>query len=245
MIYFARPGCVKSGVNRCSNCLREPYCSGECQKIDWKSHKLICKVLKKLSNNLLPYCEAVGEVIRVIGDTPKATNINKVRILKHLLSYAENQFGHRVPEEAYRERETFERIDNYTVEINMFIMILDGLVTWTLADKSLSVLQHNDMTLPYHEKILHLLKPWLACLDVDTANQADRLDEYQIRRILELLSDTERYMARIHTARTQFDLAESHCERALSYARRYEGEGAKKTFLLCRAFRTYSDMRKM
>jgi tetratricopeptide (TPR) repeat protein len=206
---------------------------------------LICKVLKQLSNNLLPYREAVGEVIRVIGETHKATNLNKVRILKHLLPYAENQFGHRVPEKAYRERGDFERIDNYTVEIDMFIMILDGLVTWTLADKSLSLIQQNDMTLSYHEKILHLLKPWSACLDVDTASQAIRLDKDQIKRILQLLLDTEKYMARIYTSRTQFDLAESHCERALSYARRYEGEGAKKTFLLCRAFQTYSDMRKM
>lgn len=98
-------------------------------------------------------------MIRVIGETQKATNINKIKILNHLLSYATNLFGYRVPEKTHRKRRNFERIDHYPVEIDMFITTLDGLVIWTLADKSVSLIQQNDMMLPYHEKILHLLKP--------------------------------------------------------------------------------------
>jgi hypothetical protein len=44
--------------------LREPYCSGDCQKGDWKFHKSICKILKKLSHQLQPY----HEVLRVIEE---------------------------------------------------------------------------------------------------------------------------------------------------------------------------------
>ena len=51
----------------CSECKAVRYCCSECQKYDWKHHKLICKPLKKaLSNNdELP---PVKEIIRQLKD---------------------------------------------------------------------------------------------------------------------------------------------------------------------------------
>ena len=40
----SNPGCDKVGVKTCSRCLRSWYCSGECQKADWKDHKPQCKL---------------------------------------------------------------------------------------------------------------------------------------------------------------------------------------------------------
>jgi hypothetical protein len=34
--------CGKDAINRCSKCNQVSYCSRECQKTDWKSHKLEC-----------------------------------------------------------------------------------------------------------------------------------------------------------------------------------------------------------
>jgi hypothetical protein len=137
MFKCARPGCDKEGINRCSICLREPYCSGECQKIDWKAHKLICKTLKKLSNNLERYSVA----FRVIGDLCESETPNyfdEIRILRHLLLYAEFQFGDRVIGKEYRERDGGERIDNWNVEIIALISIHNGIITIYRNDKSLT-----------------------------------------------------------------------------------------------------------
>jgi hypothetical protein len=117
MFECALPGCLKAGTNRCSICLREPYCSGECQKLDWKNHKKICKILKRLSNHLQPYNQ-VEEVLKEIFKLPG----NK-RILYHFLSYAKFQFGDRILGQTYRERGDFGRIYNLQVEINIMIPI--------------------------------------------------------------------------------------------------------------------------
>lgn len=31
-------------LQKCSNCMKETYCSRECQVVDWKFHKVICKL---------------------------------------------------------------------------------------------------------------------------------------------------------------------------------------------------------
>ena len=38
------PGCLKSGVMHCGACKQARYCSKDCQKADWKCHKLRCGV---------------------------------------------------------------------------------------------------------------------------------------------------------------------------------------------------------
>jgi endogenous inhibitor of DNA gyrase (YacG/DUF329 family) len=123
----ARPGCLKLGINRCSISLREPYCSGDCQKIDWKAHKPICKTLKKLSNQLQPY----REVVQLFNEELNKVELN-VRVSKHLVSYAEYRFGDKVPGKDYRERENGERIDNWTVEIRILTFIYDRLANFQI-----------------------------------------------------------------------------------------------------------------
>lgn len=99
------------------------------------------------------------------------------------------------------------------------------------------------MTFPYHEKILGLLNRWSIYLDINVASEIDSLDKDQINHMLFRLSITEQEVANIHRRRNQFDLAESHCQRALLYARRYEGEFTEKTTLLLGAFKTCCDLR--
>ncbi|KII90499.1 hypothetical protein PLICRDRAFT_52227 [Plicaturopsis crispa FD-325 SS-3] len=41
----ARRDCGKHSDKRCSKCRSVGYCSAECQKQDWKAHKLVCTVL--------------------------------------------------------------------------------------------------------------------------------------------------------------------------------------------------------
>eukprot|EP00596_Hydrurales_sp_CCMP1899_P009897 CAMPEP_0119052220 /NCGR_PEP_ID=MMETSP1177-20130426/73586_1 /TAXON_ID=2985 /ORGANISM="Ochromonas sp, Strain CCMP1899" /LENGTH=587 /DNA_ID=CAMNT_0007031719 /DNA_START=259 /DNA_END=2022 /DNA_ORIENTATION=- len=240
MSICASPGCFRAGINRCSICLREPYCSGECQKGDWKSHKLICKTLNKLSLQQ-PYHEAARVIKEILGERPKKMQLD-IRVLEHLISYSEHQFGDRVPGKAYRERKDGDRIDNWTVEIGILIPIYRNLVNIN-SDGSLSIMDSNNSKLPYHEKMLDLLTPWSSQLDSNPTSQIDSLDKDQITTVLYLLSTTERNTAIILRRKYEFVLSESYCQQALSHARLYQGTEEIKIDLVCSILTAYYELR--
>jgi hypothetical protein len=229
------------GVNRCSVCLREPYCSGNCQKGDWKSHKLLCKNLKKLSLQIQPY----QTVINVIDEIKKEMAIPqknelKIRILEHLISYTEHQFGDRVPGSEYRERKNGDQIDlisNWEVEMFYLAEFYSSLICVYQNDDS-SIVVCDKLSYTSLEKIFDLLKPWTAYLDSNsTAAQTDSIDKDQINRILKLSSETERNMARVYTNKNLFKEADPYCRRAISQARLFEGEDKVKADLLYSSLR--------
>jgi hypothetical protein len=215
MSICARPGCFNTGINGCSVCLREPYCGGDCQKADWKSHKLICKTLKKLSQKNQPYEEVVGVIEEILKDvTLKISMELDVRLLAHLKSYAKHQAGDRVLlGNASRKRNI-----NYLV-VEMLILIPDyiRLVDIYQKDDSLcNVILRDDLVFQYYENMLHVLRPW-------PESCKEKILRNQINFILILLSRTERNIASIHILLNEFNLAEDHCQRALSYAKLHEG----------------------
>mmetsp|Transcript_26520 Transcript_26520/g.25381 ORF Transcript_26520/g.25381 Transcript_26520/m.25381 type:complete len:470 (+) Transcript_26520:206-1615(+) len=220
------PCCNKPARSQCSVCLKEWYCSSECQGVDWKEHRKICKILKRLSNQLQPYNQ-VAQIIKEILKAPR-----NIRVLNYLLKYAEFQFGNRIPSKAYRQRENGERIDNWIVECNIMIPAYNCLMDTYEGDTSISWMDRNNIVLPYNEKILEILKPWSLYLDRDAANRVDSLSRLQIDIILVLSSHAERNQAIIFKQRNQFKISENHCQRALSYARRINEEGESKTTLL-------------
>jgi tetratricopeptide (TPR) repeat protein len=239
----ARTGCLLTGTKSCSICLREFYCSSDCQKTDWKSHKLICQSLKMLPHQLQPYFE----VVRVVKETPIETPEKKklyIRFVKHLISYAENQFGDRVPGKAYREREDGECINNWTVEIEVLIPIYSELTIVYWDDISLGEVVRANLIIPYYKKMLDLLRPWSAnCLNLNSIGPwSEYLDKDKINQILVLLSETERRIASMQGRINHFDLAEIHCQRAVTFAKLYDGT-EKNTVLLPEALKRFCDIR--
>jgi hypothetical protein len=118
-----RPCCLLEGLHRCSICLREAYCSVDCQKGDWKAHKAICKILKKLSFQLQPYHEVI-QVIKEIREVVVTQKMENTRVLGHSISYALYQFGDRVIGKTCRERAfNGECIDNWVFEIGILVPI--------------------------------------------------------------------------------------------------------------------------
>jgi hypothetical protein len=74
----AHPVCHEIAKSSCSSYAREQYCSNNCQKLDWKTHKSMCPILKKLSNKKQPFEEVVG-IIKEIQASKKG---NDLRVLK-------------------------------------------------------------------------------------------------------------------------------------------------------------------
>jgi hypothetical protein len=133
--------------------LRELYCSGECQKGDWKFHKSICKILKKLSHQLQPYHEVLRAIKEILEEIPKKNKQQTLRVLGHLLSYADHQFGDRILGKSYRERGNGERIDNWKVEIGTLVPIYNKFITTYKNDDSgdLSRMVGDNLAFPYME----------------------------------------------------------------------------------------------
>jgi hypothetical protein len=239
----AQPGCLKLGVKICSICLRETYCSGDCQKVDWKVHKPICKTLKKLSNQLQPYKKVIQLIKEIRAEDFKKARLN-VRVWKHLVSYAEYQLGNRVPGKDYRERENGERIDNWTVEINILTFIYSWFADLYGRDESLSRIYSFNLKFPLYEKILNVLRPWSADLDSNSTCQIVSMSTDQMNEILMLSAETENNVAIIYMHRNQFNLAEIHCQRSLLCARLYEGTEDKKVDLLSETLEIFYQLRR-
>jgi tetratricopeptide (TPR) repeat protein len=187
--------------------------------------------LKKLTFQLQPYHEAT-KVIKEIQNECSIKKKEEIRILGHLISYAEHQFGDRVLGKAYRERGNGERIDNWRVEIVILVSTCMDLMEVYDKNESLSMVANDDLTFPYYQKMLELLRPWCTHLDVNRTSHTDSLDKDQIHYTIYHFVKTECYIGRIHQHRNEFILAEDHCQQALSYARMFEVGEEDKTNLL-------------
>jgi hypothetical protein len=194
--------------------------------------------LKKLSNQLQPYFD----VVQVIAEMFGAFGMN-VRVLHHILSYAEFQFGDGVRGKSYRERRNGDRISNWTVEITFLELLYSVLIGNCNIDESLGTIIQDDMKLPYLEKMRQLLMPWSILIDSDDTNLKDVLNKDDTNFILHLLANNECDIACVYMHRYEFGLAELHCQRALHYAKRYDGEEELKTSLLCKTFTAYGSLR--
>jgi tetratricopeptide (TPR) repeat protein len=203
---------------------------------------LICKTLKKLFFQLQPYHEVARVIKEIRGERSKKTQLG-IRVLGHLISFAEHQFGDRAPGKTYHERANGDRIDNWNVEIGILIPIYGDLVDGYSSNKSLSMIDSDNLRFPYVEKILDLLKPWSSKLDSNSTSHIDNLDKDQINTILDLLSTTERTIGEVLKQRNEFELAESYCQQALSHARLYKGKEEDKTDFVCSALRVICDIR--
>jgi hypothetical protein len=199
----------------------------------------MCPILKKLTNKLRPY----REVNRLVDEILKSKKGNDIRVLEHLLSFAEDQFGKEITGKHYRERGDGDRKSDWIVEIEILNDIIMTLAYFHGQNTSLGTVIRDDMSFPYLERSLKLLNPWVIKLDIDASEGNDGLSEKEKNRILEILNWVEQNMAVIAMQRIQFDLAEGHCHRGLAYSRRYGLEGENKTTMIFTALRSYYDLR--
>jgi hypothetical protein len=97
-----------------------------------------------------------------------------------LLSFAEHQFGKRVPGKYYGEREDGKCIRNWIAEIGFLFRIIKTLANIYRRDNLLSTIVQDDMRFTYLERSLSLLYPWALNLDSDASNGINSLNENEI-----------------------------------------------------------------
>jgi hypothetical protein len=131
--------------------------------------------IKEAQKQIQPY----REVTRLIGEILVSTKGNNIRILEHLLSFAEYQFGKKVIGKHYRERGDGDRISNWTVEIGILYYIISTVADFYSQNTTISSIICYDMSFPYLERLLSLLHPWVINLDIDASNGNDSLSEEQ------------------------------------------------------------------
>jgi tetratricopeptide (TPR) repeat protein len=208
--------------------------------VDWKAHKSICAILKKLSNQFHSHDEAA----RVIKQTLASNKGNDIRVLEHLLSYADNQFGQQVEGRDYRERTDGQRIANWDVDINILLQISTRMSNFYVKNLSLSPIIQDNKMFPHLERSLNILKPWMVIMDSDASNQSNSLNSGQMDHLLKLSYHTERDMALVTMNRNQFDGAEGHSHRCLADARRLGVEGENKVTSIFEALIIYVELRQ-
>jgi hypothetical protein len=86
----------------------------------------------------------------------------------------------------------------------------------------MSTMVFDNLAFHYNEKILELLRPWSAYIDLNRTSQIYSLDEDQINTTLLYLSQSECNIGSIYKRRNELIRAADHCQRALYFARSYE-----------------------
>jgi hypothetical protein len=108
----------------------------------------MCPILKKLSTKL----QTFQEVIRIHGEILSSRKGFDCRVLEHLLSYLEYQFGQKVAGIDYRERKSGERISNWEVEVEILANFTCRLADFYLHNNSLSKISRHEMSFPHLER---------------------------------------------------------------------------------------------
>jgi hypothetical protein len=115
----------------------------------------MCSTLKKLSKKSEPFLEA----FRIILEIVSSAKAKYVRILEHLLSYAEYQFGQDLLRLGHRDRGDGEWISNWDVEIEILLNINGFILSLHNQNMSLSSISRNDLIFRCLERSLSLLNP--------------------------------------------------------------------------------------
>eukprot|EP00596_Hydrurales_sp_CCMP1899_P000637 CAMPEP_0119051946 /NCGR_PEP_ID=MMETSP1177-20130426/73392_1 /TAXON_ID=2985 /ORGANISM="Ochromonas sp, Strain CCMP1899" /LENGTH=536 /DNA_ID=CAMNT_0007031323 /DNA_START=481 /DNA_END=2089 /DNA_ORIENTATION=- len=237
---MARSDCEALAKSSCSGCGREQYCGSVCQKLDWKVHKSVCPILKKLSSRLQPY----NEVVRITKEILASNKGNDLRVLEHLLSYADYQLGQQVAGRDYRERIDGQRIANWDVDIGILLQISNAMVEIYTSNSSLSPMIRDKGAFPHIERSLHILSPWMDTIDSDATNQSNSLNSIETNCLLKLSYALERNMAIMALNRNQYDVAERHSHRCLVNSRRFRIEGEEKTTSIFGALGLHVNLRQ-
>jgi tetratricopeptide (TPR) repeat protein len=215
-----RPNCTRLGTARCSACQIESYCSVECQRANWKDHKITCgkKLLSESELNSF-VMDAMDEASRFDPDDRTGRNIS---FLKGAVLYAEYQFGEQVPGECFR------RLKNGVTFKNDWLL-------FTLRD-SLTESYVKQNTVASFDTALGYATETRAQLEMRRSNDDDReMFFHNIYRVNTQLGHIFIYMIR-------YEEALCHMQEALTAAKHDGNENNEKPSNLIQALKNMSSI---
>jgi hypothetical protein len=191
VIECARPGCNEVGSQGCSACLKVFYCSAECQKTDWKSHKIMCRLMKLMPDVLQPFSIVLSTVREIVNQTEaqvaKLGQQKYIRLLHHAARFTNRQFGKRVEGSSTYSRDDGSRLNIWEVEINLLFTIYDLFGYHTSPSNNIG----TGNEIPYYQKCLSILGYWMNQFNLCEEQQTQVLSEDMRDNIFQKLSMTE------------------------------------------------------
>jgi tetratricopeptide (TPR) repeat protein len=218
------PICNKLKLHACAGCLKEKYCSSDCQKRDWKIHKIMCASMKN-NDKFLPFTEVALIITKIKRQAElKEGTESEIRLLKYCILFAKYQYGSPVVGKSYRERDNGSQISNWNVELGTLLHLYLKLGTIhrqmnDIMDDYISTKNALETAIPYFRNALKLLEPWKAQIDVDETIRINDLNEDDIGHIYYQLSNVELNLSTLYISLEEYDKADDYCNLAISHAR--------------------------
>jgi hypothetical protein len=205
-----QPNCAAIGTKHCSACQNVWYCSVECQRANWKEHKVTCG--KELLSERELY-EFLSYIMPALDSLDRNDREGRsIRYLKTALLYAEYQFGYQVPGEWFRRRK-----DGVVIKNDWPLFALRAKLTRCYI---------NQNTVAFYEIALGFATETRAQLEMRRNNNVDRW------KVFLAISAVNRLLGIIYTDTMRYEKALYHKQEALAAARcQYEINGETSNLL--------------
>ena len=183
------PGCNQPGTKGCSSCLNERYCNAECQKKDWKIHKIMCKIMKR-KDELLPLKEAHSIRLKLSKQVELMERTeNKLRLLECQYSFCEYQLKDRINDKPFRERHAKD-IKHYDIDVGIFCRLSFELgANYVSAANDIN--GYKKKAIHYFNRCLSVLESWRLEAELVESERMMGLDAAKVNAIYKYLSTAE------------------------------------------------------
>lgn len=198
------PNCSGPGIAFCGACQDEWYCGAECQRADWKVHKITCgkKLMSKEEIDYYSdYQASKADVAMRFGTASE--RVRAISLLEKSIMYAKRQYGDRVPGEYLCRRKDGTMIKDWPL-----FTLREALVGFYIS-------QNTDASL---DIALARAKETRAELETLRSNPEDQKEFYQFLWV------TETQMGEIYDKKLQAKEALHHTKEALVAARQGKPE---------------------
>jgi tetratricopeptide (TPR) repeat protein len=215
-----RPKCALLGTAHCSACQNEWYCSVECQRENWKDHKITCGKRLLTESELITFLDDTYKVARNFDQTDR--NERNINLLKNAILIAEYQFGDWVQGKCFRQLKNGVVFENDLPLFRIREILTEHYV--------------NEGTATSFDIALGYALETRTQLEMRCTNDEDR-DVF-----LERICQVNTQLGDIYMKTIQYEESLHHYEEALAAARHCSHENDRKLLILVPALQSMANI---